>query len=215
MNWVLLTRWVHRPCYTSFCTPLSWTFVIDFLYTTQAHCVTNATDCPPANQIAEFFPHFNQCTSGAAYLPAWLSWINTPFSFVIDKNAYLVRNVLRCLERLGNVESWSTKLILDSLWWLCTWFLEGCAPTQTCWFQGSSFKGFSIVFPVFWLAKVESSQKSNRTWVFGHFSRYICSAVTETMWVTNYPTSFGPKKCSENQVRSCWDDSCSVEPTKT
>ena len=35
------------------------------------------------------------------------------------------------------------------------------------------------------------------------FSRHICSAVTETIRVTNYATSFGAKKCSENQVRSC------------
>ena len=46
------------------------------------------------------------------------------------------------------------------------------------------------------------------------FSRHICGAVTETIRVTNYATSFGAKKCSENQVRSCWDDSWSVEPTK-
>ena len=33
-------------------------------------------------------------------------------------------------------------------------------------------------------------------------SRHICSTVTETIRVTNYATSFGAKKCSENQVRS-------------
>ena len=37
-----------------------------------------------------------------------------------------------------------------------------------CWFHGSSFKGFSIVFPAPWLAKVESSQKSNGMWFFRH-----------------------------------------------
>ena len=37
------------------------------------------------------------------------------------------------------------------------------------WFHGSSFKGFSIVFPAPWLAKVESSQKSNGMWFFRHF----------------------------------------------
>ena len=31
------------------------------------------------------------------------------------------------------------------------------------------------------------------------FSRHICSAVTETIWVTNYTTHFGAEKCSENQ----------------
>ena len=35
------------------------------------------------------------------------------------------------------------------------------------------------------------------------FSRHICSFVTETIRVTNYYTSFGAKKCSENYVRSC------------
>ena len=35
---------------------------------------------------------------------------------------------------------------------------------MSCWFHGSSFKGFSIVFPAPWLAKVESSQKSNGMW---------------------------------------------------
>ena len=34
------------------------------------------------------------------------------------------------------------------------------------------------------------------------FSRHICSAVTETIRMTNYATSFGAKKCSENQVRT-------------
>ena len=65
---------------------------------------------------------------------------------------------------------------------------------RICWFHGSSFKVFSIVFPLFWLAKVESSQKSNRTWYFGHFFAPICSAVTETIRVTNYATSFGAEK---------------------
>ena len=37
------------------------------------------------------------------------------------------------------------------------------------WFHGSSFKGFSIVFPAPWLAEVESSQKSNGMWFFRHF----------------------------------------------
>ena len=43
-----------------------------------------------------------------------------------------------------------------------------------CWFHGSSFKGFPIVFPVPWLAKVESSQKSNGMWFFRHcFAQYL------------------------------------------
>ena len=45
--------------------------------------------------------------------------------------------------------------------------------------------------------------KWNRTCFFGHFSRHICNTVTKTIRVTNYAASFGAKKCSENQVRSC------------
>ena len=76
-----------------------------------------------------------------------------------------------------------------------------------CWFHGSSFKGFSIVFPIFWLAKVESNVV-----ILDIFSPHICSSVTETIQVTSCATSFGAKKCSENQVRSCWDNSWSVKP---
>ena len=82
-----------------------------------------------------------------------------------------------------------------------------------CWFHGSSFKGFSIVFPVFWLAKSNHLKSRIERVFFGHFSRHICSAVTETIRVTNYATSFGAKKYSDNQVWSCWEDSWSVEPT--
>ena len=62
--------------------------------------------------------------------------------------------------------------------------------------------------------------KSNhlRSWIergfLDIFSRHICSAVTETIRVTNYATSFGATKCSENRVWSCWNDFWSVEPTK-
>ena len=59
-----------------------------------------------------------------------------------------------------------------------------------------------------------SSQKSNGMWFFRHFSRHICPTVPETIGVTNYPTSFGSKKCSESHIRSCWYDTWSVEPTK-
>ena len=83
-----------------------------------------------------------------------------------------------------------------------------------CWFHGSSFKGFSIVFPAPWLAKVESSQKSNGMWFFRHFLRHFCSTVAETIGVTINPASFGAKKCSENHIWSYWDDSWSMEPTK-
>ena len=82
-----------------------------------------------------------------------------------------------------------------------------------CWFHGSSFKGYSIVFPAPWLAKVKLSQKSNRMWFSDIFSRHFCSTVAKTIGVTNYAASFGAKKCSENHIWSCWDDSRSMEPT--
>ena len=77
-----------------------------------------------------------------------------------------------------------------------------------CLFHGNSFKGFLLFFLFSdWL-------KSNhlRSWIecgFLTFLRHICSAVIEKI----YATSFGAKKCSKNQVRSCWNDSWSVEPT--
>ena len=43
------------------------------------------------------------------------------------------------------------------------------------------------------MAKVESFQKSNEMWFFGHFSRRICSTVAETIGVTNYTASSGAK----------------------
>ena len=48
-------------------------------------------------------------------------------------------------------------------------------------------------FSATWLAKVESSQKSNGIWFLRHFSRHICSTVAETIRVTNYTASFGAK----------------------
>ena len=45
------------------------------------------------------------------------------------------------------------------------------------------------------------------------FSRHFCSTVAETIGVTINPASFGAKKCSENHIWSCWDDSWSMEPT--
>ena len=47
------------------------------------------------------------------------------------------------------------------------------------------------------------------------FSRHFCSTVAETIGVTKYAASFGAKKCSENHIWSCWDDSRSMEPTKS
>ena len=71
-----------------------------------------------------------------------------------------------------------------------------------CWFHGSSFKGFSVGFPVFWLPKFESSQKSNWTWCMDIFLRHICSAVTEKIWMTNYTTRFGAKNVQKTKFEA-------------
>ena len=71
---------------------------------------------------------------------------------------------------------------------------------RICWLHRSSFKGYSTVFPAPSLAKVESSQKSNGMWFPDIFSRHFCSTVAKTIGLTNYATSFGAKKCSENHI---------------
>ena len=72
-----------------------------------------------------------------------------------------------------------------------------------CWFHGSSFKGFSIVFLFSDWLKSNHLRSRIKCGFLNIFSSHICSTVTETIRVTNYATSFGVKKCSENQVRSC------------
>ena len=57
----------------------------------------------------------------------------------------------------------------DNAKWGLTQFWELLTVISYCWFHGSSSKGFSIVFPAPWLAKVESSQKSTGMWFFRHF----------------------------------------------
>ena len=48
-----------------------------------------------------------------------------------------------------------------------------------------------------WLKSKHLSSRIERGFL-DIFSRHICSAVTETIRVTNYATSFGAKECSEN-----------------
>ena len=86
---------------------------------------------------------------------------------------------------------------------------------KICWFHGSSFKGFSIVFLLPDWLKLNHLKSWMERGFSDIFSRHICSTVAETMGVTNNPASFGAKKCSENHIWSCWDDSWSMEPTKT
>ena len=61
---------------------------------------------------------------------------------------------------------------------------------------------FSFVFPVFWFPTVESSQKSNWTWCLDIFPRNICSAVPNTIWVTNYTTRFGTKNVQKTKFEA-------------
>ena len=79
-----------------------------------------------------------------------------------------------------------------------------------CWFHGSSFIGFSIIFPTPWLAKVESSQKSNGVWFFRHF---FAPYLFDRSRNNRRDKLSSAKKCSENHIWSCWDDSPSIEPT--
>ena len=81
-----------------------------------------------------------------------------------------------------------------------------------CWFHESFFKCFLLFFLFSDWLKSNHLKSRIEGGFLDIFSCHICSAVTETIGVTNYATSFGAKKCSENQGRSCWDDSWSVEP---
>ena len=51
-------------------------------------------------------------------------------------------------------------------------------------------------------------------WFSDIFSCHICSTIAETIGVTTTQQIFGVKKCLENHIWSCWDDSRSMEPTK-
>ena len=82
-----------------------------------------------------------------------------------------------------------------------------------CWFHGSSFKGFSIVFPAPWLAKVKSSQKSNGMWFFRHFFAPHLFHRSRNNRRDKLRSKFWREKCSENHIWSCWDEARSEEPT--
>ena len=63
-----------------------------------------------------------------------------------------------------------------------------------CWFHRSSFKGFSIVFLFSDWLKVNHPRSRIERGLLDIFSRHICSAVTESMRVTNYATKFWREK---------------------
>ena len=66
----------------------------------------------------------------------------------------------------------------------------------SCWFHGSSFKGFSIVFLALRLAKVELSLKSNGMWFFRHFFAPYLFHRSRNNWRDKLRSSFGSKKMS-------------------
>ena len=84
---------------------------------------------------------------------------------------------------------------------------------NNCWFHGSSFKGFSIVFPAPWLAKVESSQKSNGMWFFRHFFAPYLFDRSRNNRRYKQPSRFSREKMFRKHIWRCWDDSRSMEPT--
>ena len=99
-------------------------------------------------------------------------------------------------------------------WWRLNFStLRQNCQRHICWFQGSSFKGFLLFFLFSdWLKSNHLKSRIKRGFL-DNFSRHIRNAVTEAIRVTNCATSFGAKKCSEDQVWSWWDHSWSVEPT--
>ena len=85
---------------------------------------------------------------------------------------------------------------------------------MTCWFHRSSFYGFSIVFPAPWLAKVESSQKSNGMWFFRHFFAPYLFHRSRNNRRDKLRSKFWREKCSENHISSWWDVA-PLEPSMT
>ena len=82
-----------------------------------------------------------------------------------------------------------------------------------CWFHGSSFKGYSIVFPAPWLAKVELSQKSNGMWFLRHFFAPYLFHRSENNRRDKLRSKFWREKMFRKPHWSCWHDSRSMEPT--
>ena len=135
----------------------------------------------PASQLVDFAPK-------SSCIP-WLDTATWPCQVIniFPKRFPLLNNNNSANIRPRN----SIYIFLKS--WNCSYLFVGS--TEAPW-------RVFLLFSCFLIAKVESSQKSNRTCFLDIFSRHICSSITKTMRVTNYATSFGATKCSENQVRS-------------
>ena len=67
-----------------------------------------------------------------------------------------------------------------------------CSLYHICWFHGSYFKGFSIVFLLPDWLKLNHLKSRMESGFSDIFSRHICSTVAETS-VTIYAASFGAK----------------------
>ena len=64
---------------------------------------------------------------------------------------------------------------------------------MNCWFHGSSFKGFSIVFLLPDWIKLNNLKSRMECGFSDIFSRYFCSTVAETIGSTNYAASLARK----------------------
>ena len=71
-----------------------------------------------------------------------------------------------------------------------------------CWFHGSSFKDFSIVFLFSDWLKWNHLRSRIKRGFLDIFSRHICSTVTATIRVTNYATSFGGKNVQKTKFEA-------------
>ena len=69
-----------------------------------------------------------------------------------------------------------------------------CFTDINCWFHGSSFKGFSIVFLLIDWLKLNHLKSRMECGFSDIFSRHFCSTVAETIGLTNHAANFGAKK---------------------
>ena len=72
-----------------------------------------------------------------------------------------------------------------------------CIVWLFCWFHGSSFKGFSIVFLLPDWLKLNHLKSRMERGFSDNFSLHLCSIVAKTIGLTNYAASFGAKNVQE------------------
>ena len=81
-------------------------------------------------------------------------------------------------------------------------FGRASSQSPSSWFYGSSFKGFLLFFLFSDWLKSNHLKSRIEQGVLDIFSRHICSAVTETIWMRNYTTHFCAENCLENQIEA-------------